>query len=123
MADCAHCGAETELYENGAPICLKCLDERKSNANKKPPTSFGSIRNILANEIVEATARWQKESRDFFEVMGQIPSGFPHPDGSQHIHNVSRALSTARMDLAKAHARLDDFLRTGIVPEDLNRSG
>ena len=55
--------------------------------------------------------------------MGQIPSGFPHPDGSQRIHNASRDLSTARKDLMRAHTRLDDFLKTGIVPEDLKRSG
>lgn len=53
------------------------------------------------------------------EVMGQIPGGLPHPDGSEHIHNVSRELSAARKDLMRAHAALDDFLKTGIVPEDL----
>jgi len=27
MAECTYCGSETELYSNGAPICLKCSDE------------------------------------------------------------------------------------------------
>jgi len=58
-----------------------------------------------------------------FKTMGKIPSGFPHSDGSQHIHNVSHELSTAGKDLMRAHTRLNDFLSRGIVPEDLKRSG
>lgn len=123
MAACTYCGAETQLYENGVPICLKCSDEWDSKAKKKPPASGQSIRSILVREIAEATARVNRASQAFFEVMGKIPSGFPHPDGAQHIHNASRELATARKDLMKAHAALDDFLRTGIVPEDRKRTG
>jgi hypothetical protein len=123
MAVCAYCRAETQLHCNGVPVCLKCSDERESKAKKKPPASGQSIRSILVDEIAEATARVNKASQTFFEVMGKIPSGFPHPDGTQHIHNVSRELATARKDLMRAHAALDDFLKTGVVPEDLKRSG
>ena len=122
MAACSHCGAETELYDSGVPICIKCSNVR-DNASKKPPASSQTIRNILLNEIEEATARTNKASRNFFEVMGQIPTGFSHPDGSQVIHNASRHLSTARKDLMRAHTRLDEFLKTGIIPDDLKRSG
>lgn len=123
MAACAYCGAETELYVNGVPVCLKCSEERDNRASKKPPTSSKTVQNILVNEIVEATARTNTASQAFLEVMGQIPTGFPHPDGSQRIHNASRELSTARKNLMRAHTRLDEFLKTGIVPEDLKRSG
>lgn len=124
MAACAYCGAETELYSSGVPICVKCSDERDSKASKKPPVSAGqSIRKLLLDDIAMATARANRASQNFMEVMGQIPGGFPHPDGTQNIHNVSRELSTARKDLMRAHTRLDDFLKTGIVPEDLKRSG
>jgi len=78
---------------------------------------------VLVDDIAKATARVNNASQTFFEVMGKIPGGFPRPDGSQHIHNVSRELSTARKDLMKAHTRLDDFLKTGMVPEDLERKG
>jgi hypothetical protein len=123
MAACAYCGAETQLYSSGVPICLKCSDEREKKASKKPPASGQSIRNVLVDDIAKATARVNNASQTFFEVMGHIPTGFPHSDGSQHIHNVSHELPTARKDLMKAHTRLDDFLKTGIVPEDLKRSG
>ena len=125
MAACAYCGAETELYENGVPICLKCSDERETKPPKKPPAPTGgqSIRTVVVDDIFKATARVNKASQAFFESMGKIPGGFPHPDGSQHIHNVSIELSTARKDLMKAHTRLNDFLSRGIVPEDLKRTG
>lgn len=44
MAACAYCGAETQLYDNGVPVCLKCSEERE--AKRKPPvpsTEKGSI--------------------------------------------------------------------------------
>ena len=122
MAACAYCGAETELYENSVPICLKCSEERDYEVAKKSPATANSIQNILVNEVVEATSRTNKASQAFLAVMGQIPTGFPHPDGSQCIHDASRNLSTARKDLMRAQTRLDDFLKTGNVPEDLKRS-
>jgi hypothetical protein len=123
MAKCTDCGSETELYYSGVPICLKCSEEREGKPSKKAPASGRSIRSVLVDDIAKATARVNNASQTFFEVMGKIPGGFPHPDGSQHIHNVSRELSTARKDLMKAHTRLDDFLKTGMVPEDLERKG
>ena len=123
MAACAYCGAETELCENGVPICLKCSDERESKASRKPPRRGQSIRSLLVDDIAKATARANKASQTCAEVMGIVPGGFPHPDGSQQTLNVSRELATARKDLMRAHTRLNDFLKTGIVPEDLKRSG
>ena len=123
MAECAYCRAEIQLYNGGVPICLKCSDERENKARKGPSISGQSIRNVLLDNIAVATARVNKANQAFFEAMGKIPSGFPHPDGTQNIHNVSRELAMARKDLMRAHAALDDFLKTGIMPEDLKRSG
>src|SRR5437868_13945616 len=112
MAKCLYCGSETGLCNGGVPICLKCSDER-ANKPKKPPAISKSIQTILIDEIVQATARVNRAYRDFLEVMGHIPTGFPHPDGSQRIHNASGELAKARKDLVRAHAALDDFLKTG----------
>src|SRR5579871_1440029 len=103
MAKCAYCGSETELYCGVVSICLKCSEELDHEASKKPPAGSKSIQSVLVDEVVKATARTNKASRDFLEVMGQIPTGFPHPDGSQRIHNASRELSIARKDLRRAH--------------------
>jgi hypothetical protein len=123
MDACAYCKAETQLYVNGVPICPKCSEERDNEVRKKPVARSKSIQTVLVDEIVEATERANDASLVFYEAMDRIPTGFPHPDGSQHIHDASHKLSTARKDLMKAHTRLDDFLKTGIVPEDLKRSG
>ena len=53
----------------------------------------------------------------------RYPSGTPHPDGVQRIHNASHKLTQARDEMMNAHNRMNDFIERGIVPEDLKRSG
>ena len=118
MALCIHCEAEeTELYENGAPTCLKCADAPK----RKPIAMQQEIRNTLLHDVLEATAQHNEARADFEASM--VPSGLPHPDGTQRIKNTSSNLSIARKNMMAAHKRLDCFLETGMVPEDLKRSG
>jgi hypothetical protein len=44
MEKCRFCGAETELYQNGIPICTKCADdyerlvESTPKKNLEPPS-------------------------------------------------------------------------------------
>lgn len=49
------------------------------------------------------------------------PSENQHLDGKRHIHNAARQLTAARMEMMRAHNRLNDFLNAGIVPDDLKR--
>jgi len=58
-------------------------------------------------------------SQIFNDVVRDIPSGLPHPDGTQRIHNVGRELADARQELAVAIVRLNDFVSREVVPEDL----
>ena len=117
MAKCVYCGSETELYVNGVPVCLSCSD----TARRKPPASQQETRNKLLQEVLEATAHHNEARADFEASM--VPDGLPHPDGIQRIKNASRRLSTARKNMMTAHNRLDSFLETESVPEDLKRSG
>ena len=80
MAACAYCGAETELYENGVPICLKCSDARE--AKRKPPATEQQVRSTLLQDVLELTARVEEATRQFNDAM-EIPSSMPHPDGSK----------------------------------------
>ena len=121
MAACAHCGAETQLFDGGVPICLECSEAQ--DLKRKPVISALEIRTILFQELYAATAQGNDARRQFDEVMGRFPSGMPHPDGVQGIKNASDALTIARKELAVAHNRLNDFLGRGIVPENLKRSG
>jgi hypothetical protein len=58
---------------------------------------------VLVNRIVEATTRLSAANETFSAVMSQVPSGVPHPDGTQRIHNASREMDAAREEMMKAH--------------------
>jgi hypothetical protein len=85
--------------------------------------SDAEIRNILHREFQGAEGRAKAAIAAFAAVTTEIPSGLPHPDGTQRIHNASREVSLSRIGMMKAHNRLKDYLARRIVPEDLKRSG
>ena len=115
MALCEFCKVEeTMLYENGAPVCLKCADS--SPERRK-------ARIVLFREMQAAVARAEAAMEEFAALTSNIPSGLPHPDGVQRIQNISRELTEARNEMMKAHHRLNDFIERGIVPEDLKQTG
>jgi hypothetical protein len=113
MAQCAYCEAETELYESIVPVCVMCADE--------PPQKRG-VKAHLIRDLREATGRANVANLAFWDISRDIPSGLPHPDGTQRVHDASRELSAARYEMMRAYNRLDDFLKTGIVPKDLKRN-
>ena|SRR6266478_3011908 len=121
MASCTFCKAETVLYDSGVPVCVKCSEARDSK--RKPPTSEHQVLNVLNQDFQAASERSKAATAAFDAVTTDIPSGIPHPDGTQRIHYASREVTIARMEMLKAHHRLSDFLNSGIVPEDLKRSG
>ena len=88
-------------------------------ANHKPPPTLENVRNQLQQELKDPTERAARASSAFLEVTSQVPSGLPHPDGTQRIRNISHELAFARTALMRAHSRLDEFLVSGIAPEDL----
>ena len=81
------------------------------------------IHKLLQTDFHQALAEMNAASNDFQDVMREIPSGLPQPDGAQRIHNASRQYSTAREKLMKARTRFDNFAIHGIVPDDLKKSG
>ncbi len=118
MATCAHCKTiETELHENGVPICMQCATIRDAKAKGQNC----NIHAALIQDLSKATRRAEVAATDFNATIGNIPSRLPHPDGTQHISNTSRKLTAARKEMLDAHNRLNDFLTRGIVPEDLKR--
>ena len=117
--ECAFCKAETELFEGGVPVCLKCSEARESK--RKPPTWDPPVLNILHQDLQAATERATAATSIFNAITSEVPSGLPHPDGTQRIHDASREMSQARVGLMIAHNRLNDFLSRGIVPDDLKQ--
>ena len=117
MAKCAYCDNETELYDGGSPICMKCAETKR-----KLPAPEQELPRILLQEVLETTARAGTASDAFNAIMSDIPSGIPYPDSTRRIHEASRELSTARNQMMTAHSRLNDFLIRGITPNDLKRA-
>jgi len=121
MAQCAYCQTETQLHYGDTPICVKCSEERE--VKRKPPLTQNEIRRVLVDGIVKATARVSAANEGFSATMSQFPSGLPHPDGVQRIKNASHELSAARKEMMRAHQRLNEFIDTGVVPDDLKQTG
>src|SRR5579863_3023757 len=119
MAQCVSCRAETQLYHSGVPVCVRCSEERESK--RKPPTSEHQVLNILDQDLHAAMERANAAAKAFEAVTTEIPSGIPHPDGTQRIHNASREMSQARVGLMIAHNRLNDYLARGVVPDDIKQ--
>ena len=102
-----------QLYEGKVPVCLRCADEPQEKRQAKA---------VLLKELHDATERADDASDVFLAITGEVPSGVPHPDGTQRIHNASHELTAAREALMKAHDRLNDFIIEGNIPDDLKRS-
>jgi hypothetical protein len=118
MTECTYCKAETQLYDNGVPTCLKCFEVRRP----KPPNRDHILTNLVGR-IAKATAQVSAANQTFSDIISKFPTGLPHPDGVQRIKKASMELDVARKEMMKAHTRLNDFIERGIVPDDLKRSG
>ena len=121
MAQCVHCQAGTERYENDVPICLSCAYGRTTIARKSPAAVVSpksNLRDALFRDLAAATRRVNAASRALDELIGQ----FKGENDTQRMQNASEELEAARKEMARAHNRLNDFLSRGIIPEDLKRA-
>jgi hypothetical protein len=116
MAQCAYCKAETELYENGTPLCVGCAGPRV--VNPRAWSTESQIRSYLLQEVRLATDRVNAAADTLSVIISDIPGDMPHPDGTLRITQASLELSTARAEMMSAHRRLNDFLRHGVIPEN-----
>ena len=118
VALCVSCQKQTERYDGNTPLCVECSDAR---ARSRTPLSHHAIYAALQQDVTEAEERAKAANAAFREVMQDIPSSLPHPDGTQRVLNVCRLLSAARREMTEADSRLNDFLLDGTVPAHLKR--
>jgi hypothetical protein len=88
-----------------------------------PLATLEKVHDLLQQELQAATERAASASAAFLDVTSQVPSGLPHPDGTQRIRNIAHELAFARTELMRAHSRMDTFLVSGIAPDDLTSGG
>jgi hypothetical protein len=79
------------------------------------------IRQLLQDAFDEAQQRRIEASKRFTEVMDDVPSGIPHPDGTDRIKMASREYKDSREAASAAMKRLSDFMIRGIIPPELER--
>jgi hypothetical protein len=92
-------------------------------ATPVPLATLEKVHDLLQQELKAATERAATASAAFLDVTSQVPSGLPHPDGTQRIRNMAHELAFARTELMRAHSRMDTFLVSGIAPDDLVSGG
>jgi hypothetical protein len=73
----------------------------------------------LLGEVAKATDTDRIVHEAFRAILKDIPSGLPHPDGSQRITNASTVWAHSRERLRIATTRLEQFQLYGFIPEDL----
>ncbi len=125
------------MLENNA-VVMKEMERRGRRKKAKAPTpeapqpkaatpiplaTLEKVHDLLQDELKKATERAASASAAFLDVTSQVPSGLPHPDGTQRIRNIAHELAFARTELMRAHSRMDTFLVSGIAPEDLVSGG
>ena len=120
MAECAYCKTETQLYENGTPVCVECAGAQAIDS--RPSSAEAQIRLMLLQEVRQATDRVNAAAQRFNLIIEDVPGNVPHPDGALRITQASRELSKARAEMMVAHRRLNDFLSRGVIPADLKVS-
>lgn len=81
------------------------------------------VHDLLQQELKQAAERAAAASAALLDVTSQVPSGLPHPDGTQRIRNMAHELAFARTELMRAHSRMDAFLVSGTAPDDLLSGG
>ena len=117
VARCSYCGRETELHEAGVATCPAC-DNRLRMVG---PGKVRSVHAELNQDLAEATAELDLVTVAYNQVIDDIPSGLPHPDGVQRLCSILQKLLVARERFDRAHSRLVGFLDTGTIPPDLSR--
>lgn len=79
------------------------------------------VMKILQDDVTCAKQQLDDANRTFDDIIREVPSMLPHPDGIQRIKNVSRDLALSRDKLNEAVERLNNFMLHGTIPQDLQR--
>jgi hypothetical protein len=80
------------------------------------------ITRILTSELAQDYSRHTAASKRFDDLVKEVPSGLPHPDGCERIHAAGRDASVTLEAYVFALRRYADFSVHGIVPDDLATS-
>jgi hypothetical protein len=76
----------------------------------------------LREDLVSAQQRHNAASEKFDRIISEVPSGVPHPDGTDRIFQASREYSQAHKEVLDAFVSLNNYLIHGTVPPNLTEA-
>jgi hypothetical protein len=85
-----------------------------------PPRS--EIPRILQDGFARARLTYESAHEEWKAVSSDIPSGLPHPDGTQRIRNASKNYYATMDEYHRAIDEYNEFIRHGTVPERLKET-
>jgi hypothetical protein len=100
---------------------LDTTSDARSN-HRTLATSAGHVQNILREDFELAKER-VGAATGAFDAATKYSTASAPLRRTELMHNASREVTIARMEMLRAHHRLSDFLNAGIVPDDLKHSG
>jgi hypothetical protein len=77
-----------------------------------------ALRKRLDADLNKATAEYLRIHRQVNEIISEVPSGLPHPDGRDRIRQAGVLERLAFTRYQKAAERFHAFVDHGIVPDD-----
>jgi hypothetical protein len=105
VARCYVCGAATQLYENGEPVCLSCCGELQTTP--KPPQSAGALENLNArlNAARQEYLQAVVAQREAAELRRSLSTN--NLTEAEPLHNANRQVSLAS---GKYEQALQEFI-------------
>jgi hypothetical protein len=80
------------------------------------------ILQTLNNDVHEAKERYDVAFKRFREIVSDVPSGIPHPDGSERVRLASREYKHGLEALNTALFKLNHYVIHGTIPPDLKET-
>jgi hypothetical protein len=79
------------------------------------------ILGTLTERVRLARERRNLASVAFDEVLRSVPSGIPHPDGTERVRQASQEWVNAQNEFTQALWDLNQFRLRGVVPPDFEQ--
>ena len=80
------------------------------------------IRSILVTEAERTKVAYEQARRDFKAITDDIPTGLPHPDGTDRIRSAGTSYRSTLNAYALAVRQLNAYAVDGTIPDWLRES-
>jgi len=81
------------------------------------------LRVRLKREERQALDQFRAARERFDQILSEVPSGIPQPDGNLRIHRAGRELRYFNRRSTEASKRLLDYIVRGVIPAGYRDSG